>query len=67
MLILSASAAYAAPERLEIKSDAEKGRRAKAEVKAKAIDLSRVQDPEVRVALQAIFDSLNLKAKKAAQ
>ena len=55
---------FAKPERIQIQSDGLKAKKAQAKALAKSVDLSQVEDPEVRTALQAIFSALNLEAKK---
>lgn len=55
---------FAKPERLKVQSDEVKAGKSKAKALAKTVDLTAVDDPDARVALQAIFNALNLKAKK---
>lgn len=68
MLILMGMTAcgvsFAAPERLEIKSQKSREKLKQGKAFAKTADLSRIQDPEVRLALKAVFDVLQLDAKK---
>lgn len=54
---------FAKPERLEIQSDERKAKKAQAKTIAKSVDLAQVKDPEVRSALQAIFNALNLETR----
>ena len=63
LLFVASSLAFAAPERLPVKSDGERSRRVKALTQAKVVDLTLVEDSEVQKALKAVFDALNLKAK----
>jgi len=62
--LLVPGSAHAKPQRLEIQSRENKQKKAQAKALAKSVDLSKVSDPQARLALQAIFDSLNLKDKK---
>jgi len=58
------SALFAKPERIEIENKALRAKKVQAKAAAAQVDLSKVGDPEVRTALQAVFNSLNIKAKK---
>lgn len=55
----------ARPERVELKSDEVERREARAEALAKRIDLAKVNDPDARLALEVILNSLDLDYKKA--
>lgn len=61
---LLVSIAFAAPERLSIQKAEKRAAEAQAKDLAKSVDLNRVSDPQVRTALRAIFDTLELQAKK---
>ena len=56
--------ASAAPERLEIKSQEAKEKHRQAQAIAATVDLSRIEDPEVRQALRALFQAVNLETRK---
>ena len=61
-MVGGASAAWAAPERMQIK---EEGRRVKedtAKAHLKNINLNNIEDPEARKAIAEILSYLNLKA-----
>ena len=60
MGLLVCSAAFAALERIQV-TDQDKAFKAKAD--AASIDLARIDDPDARAAIKAIFGSLGLKAK----
>lgn len=64
-LVLTAnSSAFAKPERIEIKNQELREKHKEGKSLAKKVDFSKVEDPEARKALQAIFKTLNLQAKQ---
>lgn len=58
------SAVFAKPERIHIRNENEMSQRGQGKALAKSVNLSKVEDPEVRKALQAVFKTLNLQAKQ---
>lgn len=58
------SALYAGPERLQIKTKEKRTQEALAESEAKQVDLSKIEDPEARKALKALFNTLGLSGKE---
>ena len=59
--VAATSPAYAKPERLPIKSAKKMDREKRAEALVKSVDLSKIADDQTRLALQAVFEVLNLK------
>lgn len=58
---------FAKPEHLQIKSEEEKEREAEAEALAKSIDLTKVEDPDARLALEAVLRMMGLDKRAAAE
>ena len=56
---------YAKPEHLQIQTPQKKQKHQGGKTMARTVNLSKVEDPEVRNALRAVFDSLDLKDKNA--
>ena len=55
---------FAQPEQIKIQSDELKAKKTEAKTLAQSVDLSKVEDPQVKTALEVIFQMLDLKAKK---
>jgi hypothetical protein len=53
----------AKPERIALKSQKQKTQEALAEAGARQVDFSKITDPEVREAFQALFGALDLPAR----
>jgi hypothetical protein len=59
--LIFTAAALAKPEQIEIKSEETKAQEAKAKFLARGIDLSKVEDPDTRLALATILYSIGLR------
>ena len=55
---------FAKPEVIEIKSAARKAEEAKAAALAQSIDLTKVEDPDTRLALEAILGMIEMKKQR---
>ena len=60
LLLVSCFSAFAAPERISLKSDKQKTRETLAKSKAKQVQVSRIEDPEARKAIQEIMNYMGL-------
>ncbi len=56
---------WAKPEHLEIQKKDRKVQKNDAKALAKTVDLSKIEDPAAKAAFEAIFSTLNLKAKNS--
>lgn len=64
ILFASLSQVQARPELVKLKADKQQTREYLGRTRAAQVRLSKIQDPEVRKALQAAFDSMGLECKK---
>jgi hypothetical protein len=63
LVVLAPSFALAAPQKIQILTPEQRQKRQSARLSAKSVDLSKIEDSETRLALQVLFDSMNLKTK----
>lgn len=64
ILLTSLSQAQARPEMVKLKNDKQQNKEDMARSRAAQVRLSKIQDPEVRKALQAAFDSMGLECRR---
>ncbi len=62
--LASVSLAQARPEMMKLKADKQQAKEEMGRSRAAQVRLSKIQDPEVRKALQAAFDSMGLECKR---